>query len=68
MRCPFCKRMKLQDTHGYGEGLREIPGWRCGACGIKIVVTNPSYLPEEVRRQHPTCKRQAIADGRRKHA
>ncbi|KKM16740.1 hypothetical protein LCGC14_1682770 [marine sediment metagenome] len=63
MRCPLCNCTTLTETHGYGHGIQELPGWRCADCGIKIVVTNPSYLPAGVWKAHPTCKRRAIAYG-----
>jgi hypothetical protein len=49
-----------------GEGIEAIPGWSCDHCGVKFVVTNPSYLPRKVWKKHPTCKKRAIAHAEKK--
>lgn len=66
LRCPFCVRLPLREINGMGEGIEAIPGWSCDHCGVKFVVTNPSYLPRKVWKKHPTCKKRAIAHAEKK--
>jgi len=62
MDCPFCDAGPMMTKSGRGEGLiSELPGWHCMKCNISLIVTNPSYLPPDIWKHHPSCQRRAIA-------
>lgn len=48
--CPFCSKRELKITLPCkADTEKPTPAYRCYACNVRIVVTNPSYLPQKIR-------------------
>lgn len=48
LACPFCKAELLVPR----APLEQQPSFRCNACNVRVVVTNPSYLPVQLRQDY----------------
>ena len=46
--CSFCDGGLLRAQQPSGT-IRREPNFRCGGCNVRVVVTNQSYMPEDVR-------------------
>lgn len=48
MKCPFCNSDNLRIT----QPVDKQPAYRCFKCNVRMVITNPSYLPPNVKKSY----------------
>ena len=50
LACSFCDGKLYAQTPS--ETARKEPNFRCDKCSVRVVITNQSHLPEDVRKYY----------------